>query len=128
MTRTLIGHDFHRTSAAAVTLLVFAVSSARPQEKLSPTIDDIQKAWQVRQDRVRSARFTWKEQRTWPKGSISSIYGPAAFERIPEARGKIMPPADKTVVFYILSLWRTIKNDLNMKERSGRTQNRISGL
>ncbi|HEY7428458.1 MAG TPA: hypothetical protein VH682_29770 [Gemmataceae bacterium] len=106
MAGAIIGRGcLYRASGIVVASVVLAASIARAQQEKSPTIADVQKAWQARQDRVRTARFTWKEQRTWPKGSISSTFGPAALERIPEVKGKIMPPADKTVDFsYTLAM------------------------
>lgn len=94
-----------RARAVVFCLLVLAADSANAQQKASPNIGDIQKAWQARQDRVRTARFTWKEKRTWPKGSISLFYVPAVAAKVPEIKGKTMPATDSTVDFsYIFTL------------------------
>jgi hypothetical protein len=109
--------QFIKVSALAATLIVLAAGIGRGQQAAPPSIGDIQKAWQARQDRIRSGRFTWKEHRTWPKGSISAMFGPADFGRVPEAKGKIMPPSDKTVDFsYVLRM----DNDKMRFEYEGR--------
>jgi hypothetical protein len=89
----------------AVALLVIISSNCRADQVPQFTIDKIQVAWQARQEQTKSARFFWKEQKTWPKGAISSAFASIIQQRNPGLKSKVMPSADRSVNFtYILTL------------------------
>jgi hypothetical protein len=47
--------------------------AAAVQDKSDAKLAAIAKAWQARQDRVRSARFAWTTRQVVPKGFISGL-------------------------------------------------------
>lgn len=67
------------------------------------TLETISRTWQARQDKVRSARFTWVERETIPRGYHSNLEVPPAMRDqalkdmgIPP--GSVVPPQDTTLV------------------------------
>jgi hypothetical protein len=86
--------------ALSVCLFPDLASRASDDQDGLPSVGEIQKAWQKRQDSFKTARFAWKEQRTNPKGSISAAFGSLIEERNPDVgKGRIMPAEDTTVEF-----------------------------
>lgn len=78
---------------------ILSASSVHGQTPV--TLETIAKAWQDRQDSIRSARFAWIERETVPKGRISSLIAelPGAQDRLKHmgiAPGAIVPPEDTT--------------------------------
>lgn len=69
------------------------------------SLEVIEKAWRARQERVRSAQWSWRERVFWPKGSISAFLvagtTPEELERrgLASGMGKVMPPKDTIVDF-----------------------------
>lgn len=83
--------------AVAVAVLIVPAVCGEPGAPI--TVEAIRQAWQARQDRVRTARITWKEQLTEPKGSISSSMPRIVRQRLKLEESAIIPPKDSTVDF-----------------------------
>ncbi|MHB1426674.1 MAG: LolA-like protein [Gemmataceae bacterium] len=90
-----------REIVLAAIVFVFLVPVALGQGGAPVTLDRIIKAWQARQDRVKSARISWKERRTEPKGSISSSMPRIVRRRLQLEDDAIIPPTDTTVEFAV---------------------------
>ena len=75
-----------------------AVASLRGQTTV--TRDQIAEAWKARELRVRSATFTWTEQKTVPKGRVTDFLlgagGELAMQDMGIAPGEVVPPRDTT--------------------------------
>jgi hypothetical protein len=63
-----------------------------PSSALGYTLDDVTRAWQAREQRLRSARAEWTETVFHPRGSL--IRGPQAN---PAEQAEVLPPSDRTV-------------------------------
>lgn len=65
--------NMHRSfwmTVLAIALVVAAPAFAQPA---FPTIADVEKAWQARQDYVKTLRMEWKEHVVVPRGSVSAM-------------------------------------------------------
>ncbi|MCI0459026.1 MAG: hypothetical protein L0Z62_18875 [Gemmataceae bacterium] len=84
--------------ATACALLGLALlPPLRMEAQQSYTEEMIGKAWQGRQERVRSARFTWTGTQTDPKGTISNLWkiGDPGISKDPNFK-EVIPPRDTT--------------------------------
>jgi hypothetical protein len=59
------------------------------------TVETIIKAWQARQDRIRSGRFQWTDRVTYPKGRLSDVW--KTDSRLANDALEPVPPEDVTI-------------------------------
>ena len=79
----------HLAFALAMSCLVSASPWAYCQGSADVSLEAVIKAWQERQDRVRSGVFSWTETRTVTKGAMSAM-----MTRRGNPKGKTIPPED----------------------------------
>jgi hypothetical protein len=72
--------------------LVVGVTGMRAEGRAGATLNDVRKAWKERQDRVRSARFTWQDLQTDAKGCFSWMVSGARARRLAEERKQLGMP------------------------------------
>jgi hypothetical protein len=83
---------------AVLGLVLSGLGPVAAQQEKGVTVAEIRKAWQARQDKVRSARFAWTERQTFSKGFRSfalSQLGPFQ-AKLNNPEGKTIPPQDTT--------------------------------
>jgi hypothetical protein len=83
----------HTLVIGVVLLGALPVAAQETEEQLRARI---LKAWKDRQDKVKSARFVWKEVRTDAKGFLSCMQPPILPDGKKPWDGKILPPVDVT--------------------------------
>jgi len=68
-----------RATFALVALCVGLSFVAAQQPKPAVTMDDIKKAWQDRQDKVKTLKVSWKQELSYPRGSLTLFLKGAGF-------------------------------------------------
>jgi hypothetical protein len=87
--------DMRYSVIFSIVLLQAASNSSNGQERPPVTLEAVESAWKERQEKVRTARFTWTEENTFPKGTIPGRGGPG--------RGMQAEPPDDVVKQYLHS-------------------------
>lgn len=95
-----------RTQAIrSISCLVGCVVCAQLSAAEPVTLEAIGKKWQERQDKVKSAKVVWSEERTDTKGSLSSMQPPSKY------KSPVRQPSPQTDVTYTTPVTASFQGD-----------------